>query len=295
MKLHLDICIGPAQANQKATDFIASQTELPKLRIKDAMAKGAVWLSRGRSRRRLRKATEALKTGDRIELFYDAELLARKPATPVCLVDAGGYSVWFKPAGLVAQGNDYSDHLALTRLAELSLTPPRPALLVHRIDRETAGLMLIAHKPGMAAALSALFRERQIDKRYSALALGEVAASGCIDAALDGKPAVTRYTRLGYDRVHDQSLVDVEIDTGRTHQIRRHFEQIGHPLIGDPRYGQGNKNAAGLQLFATRLAFTCPIRRQPVSFELSEQFLREHSAYTGLEAVSPAPETIALP
>ncbi len=290
MKLHLDTRIAPNQANQKATDFIATETGLPKLRIKDAMAKGAVWLSRGRSRRRLRKATETLKGDDRIELFYDAELLARKPTAPLCLVDAGGYSVWFKPAGLVAQGNDYSDHLALTRIAEQTLTPPRPALLVHRIDRETAGLMLIAHKPGMAAALSALFSERKIEKRYRALVRGEVAASGRIDAALDGKPAITRFTRIGYDAGLDRSLVEVAIDTGRTHQIRRHFEQLGHPLIGDPRYGQGNKNADGLQLFATLLKFTCPIRRQPVSFELSEAFLREHSRYSGLDGATPGTE-----
>lgn len=284
MKLHLDLRTTPADANRKAVDYVAEQSKLPKLRIKDAMSKGALWLSRGRSRRRLRKATEALKSGDRIELFYDDELLARKATTPTCLVDAGGYSVWFKPAGLVAQGNDYSDHLALTRIAEQTLTPPRPALLVHRIDRETAGLMLIAHKPGMAAALSALFSERKIAKRYRALVRGEIATSGVVDTPLDGKSAVTRFSRIGYSPERNCSLIDVEIDTGRTHQIRRHLEQIGHPLMGDPRYGEGNKNRAGLQLFATLLAFTCPIRRQPVSFELSETFLQEHSSYTGLAA-----------
>lgn len=280
MKLHLDRRVESAQSGQKVTDFVATETDLPKLRIKDAMAKGALWLSRGRSRRRLRKATEILKSGDRIELFYDAELLARKAQAPICLHEAGGYSIWFKPDGIVAQGNDYSDHLSLLRIAEQTLKPPRPALLVHRIDRETAGLMLVAHKPGIAAALSALFRERKIDKRYRAIVLGKLPDSGEIDTALDGKRALTRYTRLAFDSDRNQSLCEVCIDTGRTHQIRRHLERIGHPVIGDPRYGQDNKNAEGLQLFATRLSFTCPINRQSVTFELSETFLRENSRYT---------------
>ncbi|MBV1790036.1 RluA family pseudouridine synthase [Marinobacterium sp. D7] len=284
MQITLDRQIDQTHAGTKATDLLAQESGLSRQRIKDAMSKGAVWLKRGRNRKRLRKATELLRAGDQIQLYYDADLLARNADTPKCLHDAGGYSVWFKPAGVLAQGNDFGDHLSLLRIAELSLEPKRATFPVHRLDRETAGLMLIAHKAGVAAKLSSMFQERQIDKRYRALVLGQLAESGSIDTRLDGKPALTRYRAIAYDQTHNQSLADIEIETGRTHQIRRHLSAIGHPVIGDPRYGEGNKNAEGLQLFATALAFTCPIRHQAVSFELSEAFLRENCRYTFVSA-----------
>lgn len=273
--LHLDIQIDSSNSAQKACDFLASQSELPKGRIKDAMGKGAVWLTRSNKRKRLRKVTELLKKGDRIELFYDEQLLGRKISKPICLHDADGYSVWFKPDGAVAQGNDQSDHLAMLRIAEQQLS--RNTFLVHRLDRETAGLMLIAHRTSVAAQLSQLFSERKVHKRYKALVRGETEASGTIDQSLDGKSAISHFKCLNYDPTADRSLLEVEIETGRTHQIRRHLEHIDHPVIGDPRYGRRNKDDAGLQLFATYLAFPCPLRRQPLEFELSDEFLAKNT------------------
>lgn len=139
MKVEYRADIDSADAGRKVTDFLAEHTRLSRQRIKDAMGKGAVWLKRGRQRKRLRKATETLKRNDRIELHYDAELLARQPPEPICLQDTNGYSVWFKPAGLLSQGNDFGDHLSLLRLAEQRLEPRRAAFAVHRLDRETAG------------------------------------------------------------------------------------------------------------------------------------------------------------
>ncbi|WP_027854262.1 RluA family pseudouridine synthase [Marinobacterium litorale] len=279
MKIEIITTIESEQAGTKATDFLAKSSELSRQRIKDAMAKGAVWLKRSRGRKRLRKATEVLKRGDRIELHYDDDLLSRTAPTPLCLHDAKGYSIWFKPAGLLSQGNDFGDHLSLLRLAEQMLEPRRAAFPVHRLDRETAGLMIVAHKANLASQLSALFREHKIEKHYRAWILGELPDRGQIDARLDGKAAHTRYQRLAYNADLNQSLADIEIDTGRTHQIRRHLAGVGHPVIGDPRYGEGNKNREGLQLYATQLAFECPLQRRPVKFELSDTFLVEHCAY----------------
>lgn len=289
MKIELKQVIAASEAGLKATDFLAERSALSRQRIKDAMSKGAVWLRRGKGRKRLRKATEVLKQGDRIELYYDADLLARRAPTPICLHDANAYSVWFKPAGVLAQGNDFGDHLSLLRLSEQLLEPRRAAFAVHRLDRETAGLMLVAHKANLAARLSTLFREHRIEKHYRAWLLGQLPADGQIDTPLDGKAALTRFQRLAYDPELDQSLAHIEIDTGRTHQIRRHLAAIGHPVIGDPRYGTGNKNAQGLQLFAVSLAFQCPLRRQPVRFELSDPFLIQHSPYRPLDEHASGP------
>ncbi|WP_432698290.1 RluA family pseudouridine synthase [Marinobacterium sp. YM272] len=294
MKLTLERTIDAQNSGRKAVDYLAEGSGLPKQRIKDAMTKGAVWLRRGRNRKRLRKATEVLKKDDQLVLFYDAELLSRTADAPICLHDARAYSVWFKPAGILSQGNDYGDHLSLLRIAEQQLEPKRAAFPVHRLDRETAGLVLIAHKAGIAAQLSALFRDNQVDKIYRTRVLGYTPDAGSVDARLDGKRAHTRYRRLAFDAVANMSELEVQIDTGRTHQIRRHLAGIDHPVIGDPRYGQGNKHPAGLQLWALGLSFTCPLSRQKASFELSEAFLQQHGQYIELAGLRPGSDACQI-
>ena len=254
-----------------ACDFLSQHSGLSKTRIKDAMNKGAVWLSRPKGRsNRIRKATAALKAGDSLALYYDAGLLSLAPPAPDCLSDQNRYSVWFKPAGLLTQGTRYGDHCSLLRQAELFFKSKRAVFPVHRLDREASGLVLIAHDKVAAGRLSALFRSQQIIKRYRAQVLGDPAAEGhpsTIDQPLEGKAAVTEFTVTGYDPALNISLVDIIIHTGRKHQIRRHFEAIGFPVIGDPLYGSGNKNKAGLKLAATSLEFQCPIQGKNMIFE----------------------------
>lgn len=241
-------------------DYLAGLSALPKSRIKDALNRGAVWLTKvGGRRRRLRRATTMLRAGDRVELYYDAALLAREVPPGRLLADHGRYSVWYKPAGVMAQGNDFGDHCALLRQAELHFHAQRPVFLVHRLDREAAGLMLIAHDREAAGRLSALFREQRIHKRYRVRVRGvPQPEAGVIDHPLDGKAASTRYRMIEADVDSDAAVLEVEIATGRLHQIRRHLALIGHPVLGDPRYGQGNKDSAGLQLAAVGLQFRCP-------------------------------------
>jgi len=278
MKIEFDKTITAEQAGRNITDFLAEETVISKQKIKDALSKGACWLKRGqKGRKRLRKAKEVLQKNDQVFLFYDSELLGRKPEGAQCLVDAQGYSVWFKPAGMVAQGNDWCDHLAITRLAEQTLVPKRGSFLIHRLDRETAGLIVIAHKQGVAGAISREFQNRKVEKFYRCLVSGQAPESGEIVNKLDGKPAHTKFTRLFYNPDRDYSDLYVEILTGRTHQIRRHLNQINHPVMGDPRYGSDNKNLSGMQLFAAKLAFHCPIQRRKVTFELSNEFLKQNS------------------
>lgn len=274
MKFQQNYSIDKDTAGQLACDYLADQSGISKQKVKDAMNKGAVWLMRvNKPRKRLRRAKELLQNRDQLELFYDEMLLTRKAETAICLHDAQSYSVWYKPAGLVAQGNDWCDHLALLRIAELTLEPKRPAYLIHRLDRETAGLMLIAHTQGIAANLSTQFQQRRVTKHYRCEVLGQTDESGEINSKLDGKSALTRYQRLAYNPDLNTSYLNVEILTGRTHQIRRHLDRIGHPVMGDPKYGRDNKNSTGLKLFAVLLEFTCPISSKPVKFELSDQFL----------------------
>jgi tRNA pseudouridine32 synthase/23S rRNA pseudouridine746 synthase len=246
-----------------AAEFLAQHTGISKRGIKDAMNKGAVWLKKKDGKAlRIRRATTALKPGDDLACYYDAKLLAMEPRPAQCISDQKRYSVWFKPAGMLSQGTLYGDHCSLLRAAELFFKSKRPVFLVHRLDREAAGLVLVAHDKKSAAGLSRLFQNRLIVKRYRVQVLGNLArkkTKGTIQIPLDGKPAETEYTAVGYDPPSNTTRVDVTIRTGRKHQIRRHLEMIGFPVMGDPRYGAGNKNTEGLKLAATALEFECPL------------------------------------
>ena len=173
-----------------ACDLIASRTRLAKSRVKDAMVKGAVWLTAKKGgRKRLRKATAQPEPGDVLELFYDTRLLAVKPPLARCLHDAGQYSVWLKPAGLLAQGTDYGDHCSLVRQVEVHFRMKRPVLPVHRLDREAAGLMVLAHTKTAAAKLSRLLQDNAIDKQYRVTVLGRLSPEQGEIGAASGQQA----------------------------------------------------------------------------------------------------------
>lgn len=253
-------------------DFLHWHCTLSKQQLKDAANKGAVLLRRAGSVRRLRRAKAELKPGDRIELHYDAQLLALQSPPARCIADRITYSVWCKPAGMLAQGNEFGDHCALTRCAETAFTPPRPVWLIHRLDREATGLMVLAHSKGAAASLSRQFQSQSVIKRYRVLVVGDIAArygqQHRFELPLDGKPACTDYRLLHWDPATQRATLEVQIGSGRLHQIRRHLADAGFPVLGDPRYGRGNKDSAGLRLAAIGLSFICPSSRQRVDYAL---------------------------
>lgn len=258
-----------------ACGLLAETAGLSRLRIKDAMQKGAVWrVRRGGGDKRLRRAKAVMQPGEELALYYDDELLGREPPAAECRHDLGRYSVWFKPAGLMTQGTRYGDHCSLLRQAEVFLRPERQAFLVHRLDREASGLVIIAHDRTAAGTLSRLFAERRIIKRYRAEIRGRVepeGSSGRIDLPLDGRIAATDYRVVSCDSTTDTSVVEVEMATGRKHQIRRHFAMAGFPVMGDPSYGKNNKNTEGLKLTAWGLEFTCPFSGRSMAFHLDRK------------------------
>lgn len=260
----------PPGDSRTACAILSQATGLSKLKIKDAMQQGAVWLKRADAgEQRLRRAQAIPPAGSILAIYYDPDLLARVPPLAERLQDLGRYSIWLKPAGLMTQGTRFGDRCSLLRQAEVLLRPKRKAFLVHRLDRETAGLVLIAHDRAAAGALSRLFAARRIVKRYRAEVRGRIVpAAGRIDQPLDGKPALTEYTQLSYDPALDVSVLDVLMQTGRKHQIRRHLAFAGFPVMGDPIYGEKNKNTDGLKLRAEGLEFTCPFTGKALKFEL---------------------------
>lgn len=250
------------QPGADAPALLALASGLSRQRIKDAMTKGAVWLTRGGRRpQRLRRVTTPLTGGDRLALWYDSEILAREPPRAVCVADQRRYSVWHKPAGLLVEGSRYGDHATLLRQVEVHFTPARRAWLVHRLDLEATGLLLLAHTAEAAARLSALFQARSLDKRYLIEIRGRLAepgAAGRIALPIDDRAATTDYRVVAHPPGCDMSCVAVTMASGRHHQIRRHFAAIGHPVLGDPKYGNDNAHPAGLRLAAVTLAFEDP-------------------------------------
>lgn len=260
-------------AQALAIDLLcAAVPELSKARLKDAMNKGAVSWQRGKQHKRLRRAQSPVAAGEQLHLHYDSDLLQRSADAPVMLADEGSFSVWYKPAGVLSQGNEWGDHLSLLRFAELYHQSKRPVFLLHRLDREASGLMVLAHQQKTAAELSQLIQQQQVVKKYQVLVLGKLEAaliaSGQIHAKLDGKVCETRFRVVPQWQDDATTLLDITLISGRKHQIRRHFADIGHPVMGDPRYGAHNQDPAGLGLQAVELSFALAAGRRKYQYQL---------------------------
>jgi 23S rRNA pseudouridine1911/1915/1917 synthase len=190
-----------------------------------------------------------------------------------------------KPAGLVV--HPAPSHVGPTLVEELAgilgggADPERPGI-VHRLDKGTSGLLVVARGDEAHAALQEQVREREVERVYLALAGGRLRSrTGTIDApigraarqrhrmAVSGaasREARTHFTVL--ELLGQESYVEARLETGRTHQIRAHFAAIGHPLAGDPTYGGAVRYGLERQfLHAHRLAFEHPLSGERLSFE----------------------------
>ena len=189
-----------------------------------------------------------------------------------------------KPAGLVVHpAPSHSGPTLVSELAEIlggGSEPERPGI-VHRLDKGTSGLLVVARDDEAHAALQEQVREREVERVYLALAGGRLASrTGTIDApigraakqrhrmAVSGaasRQARTHFTAL--ELLPRETYLEARLETGRTHQIRAHFAAIGHPLTGDPTYGGAVRYGLERQfLHAHRLSFQHPLTGEALSF-----------------------------
>lgn len=190
-----------------------------------------------------------------------------------------------KPAGLVVHpAPSHSGPTLVDELADIlggGGDPERPGI-VHRLDKGTSGLLVVARTDQAHAALQAQVQQRQVERIYLALAGGRIASrTGTIDApigraqrqrhrmAVSGaasRQARTHFTVL--ELLPLETYLEVKLETGRTHQIRAHFAAIGHPLTGDATYGGARRYDLQRQfLHAHRLAFDHPVSGERLAFE----------------------------
>lgn len=171
-----------------------------------------------------------------------------------------------KPSGLVT----YSDSPGVRGAKEILEKQIGKRLFpVHRIDKDTCGVLVFALSDQASRELTALFRTRVVKKQYLAVVHGLTPEKGVIDTPLEKhkekgtEPAVTEFFRLATAEVEwdgekrAYSLIRCEMKTGRYHQIRRHLRGIGHPLCGDPEHGNGWDNRAFAERFQVQRTLLC--------------------------------------
>ena len=250
------------------------------------------------ARNREVKANLAVSDGDRITVTLPDALPADDAAEELpleILYQDSDVVVLSKPAGMVVHpGAGHASgtlvNALLHHIPDLSgIGGERRPGIVHRLDRGTSGVMVIAKNDAAHQELSRQFQDREVEKEYIALVWGVVQAGRRIDAAIGRDPvhrqkmssrakhartAVTRITRARH--LPGLTLCQVAIHTGRTHQIRVHLSAIGHPIVGDSLYGGVHRRVAGdiravqrLErpfLHAARLVFTHPTDGRRMEF-----------------------------
>lgn len=276
--------------------FLARSTGLSRMRLKGLIEAGQATIDGAT----IEDASARVKPGQMVTLGVPPAAPATPQAQEIPLVvvyEDVDLIVIDKPAGLVvhpAPGNP--DHTLVNAL----LAHCRGALsgiggverpgIVHRIDKDTSGLMVVAKSEPAHHGLSALFARHDIDRGYKALVWGNPRGrEGTVEAPIgrarfdrkkmaivaDGKPAITHWqveARFGTPPV--AALVDCRLETGRTHQIRVHMASLGHGLVGDKTYGRAPKGSPGMAvafprqaLHAWLLGFRHPVTGETLRFE----------------------------
>jgi 23S rRNA pseudouridine955/2504/2580 synthase len=255
------VVIESGDAGQRIDNYLLRSLKgVPRSRIYRILRKGEVRVNKGRV-----TASYRLQSGDQLRIppirIAEREGGRVPPAASALLLGRVLYSckglmVIDKPAGMAVHGGSGLSH-GLIEALRLARTDLSAAELVHRLDRDTSGCLMVATRRSMLRQLHARLRDGEVDKRYLALLAGRLAEERYdVDQPLrknqlrggeryvtvdsEGKPARTLFRVV--ERYREATLVEALLYSGRTHQIRVHAASIGHPVVGDEKYGDERVN-----------------------------------------------------
>ncbi len=284
--------VDPAEAGERLDRLVAKHLDMSRSAVQRIIRDGSLLVDGETS-----SPAYKVRGGERVVAWLpDEGLLSQEIAVPVVFEDEH-LLVVDKPAGLVVHpgaGNRSGTlvNALLGRGIAGGEDPDRPGV-VHRLDRDTSGLMVLAKGEPAYSKLVEMMAGRRVGRVYRAVVVGEgLPETGTVDspvgrdpdnptlmAAGVGRPAVTHFEVLREAAGH--TMLRVRLETGRTHQIRVHLSAIGHPVYADPLYGTPVADNR-LWLHAERLSFVHPVSEEDLKFETSlPEDLRESAALLG--------------
>lgn len=309
---------GPKAAGQRLDQFLADEIE----HCSRGMARRLIDVGGAHlDGRRVRKCSLPVRPGQSVELYVDGLPLKPFELEPKHVLHQDKHLLVInKPAGVATQPTParYRGTLydALLRYLQDGFNRHKqPSIgMVQRLDRDTSGVVAFSIHQAAHKALSTAFRERQVDKTYLALVDGVMSeqqgvyrsqlarrrsTNRTVSVERGGKPAETRYRLV--QSLGEASLVEIDLVTGRSHQIRAHFSEAGHPLLGDPFYGGpesvGGRPVARQMLHAQCLSLQHPVSGEAMQFEapLPDDFsqLLEHLLTTPRPDALPSGDTLS--
>ncbi len=225
----LSFVVSKVEAGQPLQVFLASKLSVSKRAAKTLMDNRVVWVNR----KCVWMTHHTLHQGDTIEVpaACQPKNKASAPAVKIrVLVEDDFYLVADKPSGMLSVGEGSAEELMRVQMQKPELKA------VHRLDRDTTGCLLFAKSTVAFDAAVAVFKTRRVSKLYQTIVFGRFdQSSSTVDQELDGERAVSHIQREAGSK--DASFLKVKIETGRTHQIRRHLAAIRHPVLGDREHG----------------------------------------------------------
>ena len=296
-RIHHEAVVPLAAAGRRFDQALAEMfPDYSRSRLAGWIKAGAVTLDGAKAPPR-----QLLRGGEQVRIDAELEVEVRSAPQAIALdvvYEDQHLLVLNKPAGLVVHpgaGNPAGTVLNALLHHDPALAELPRGGIVHRLDKDTSGLMVVARTLATHTALVDMLSRHDVERQYEAVVLGTLVAGGTVDAPIgrhlgdrlrqavrneeDGKRAVTHYRVRERFRAH--SLIQCNLETGRTHQIRVHMAHIHHPLVGDPLYGTGLRLPKGASddlvaalrafrrqaLHAERLAFVHPATGEALAFE----------------------------